>query len=107
MMPITLFGLMQRDDFLFDGIGGYDAIDGDGFLLSDAVGAVARLLFDGRVPPRVEMNHIVGGSQVQTQSARLQTDEEERHVPLLECYAGKRFSSLLSDWSASACPPLY
>ena len=79
-----LFGLMQRDDFLFDGIGGYDAIDGDGFLLSDAVGAVARLLFDGWVPPRVEMNHIVGGSQIETGAARLETDEKERHGSLLE-----------------------
>ena len=71
---------MQLDDLLFDRSFSDKPVDGDGILLSDAVGAVGSLLLYGRVPPRVEMDDIIGRREVQAQSSSLQTDEEERHV---------------------------
>ena len=35
---------MEMDDFFFNGAGGNQAIDGDGLMLPDAVGAVAGLV---------------------------------------------------------------
>ena len=75
---------MELDDLLLDSALGDEAVDGDGILLSDAVGAVRGLLLDGGIPPRIEVDDIVGGSKVQSQSARFQTDEEERHVARLK-----------------------
>jgi len=42
--------------------------------LSDAVRAVGRLIFNGRVPPRVVVDHHVGPGQVESASARLEAD---------------------------------
>lgn len=75
---------MQTDDLLLDGAGCDEAIDGDGTLLTDAVGAVAGLVLDGGIPPRVEVDDVVGSRQVESQSTGLQADEEQRLVACLE-----------------------
>ena len=75
---------MELDDLLLDGSLSDETVDRDRILLSDAVGTVRGLLLDSRVPPRIEMDNIVGSGEVQSQSARFQTDEEERHVARLE-----------------------
>lgn len=65
----VFFGGLEVDDFLFDGIAGEEAEDGDGFGLADAVGAVGGLGFGGGVPPWVEMDDDVGGGEVEAVSA--------------------------------------
>ncbi|MNR56989.1 hypothetical protein D3C85_1776750 [compost metagenome] len=55
---------MQGNDLLFDRVLGHQAVDGDRPLLAHAVGTVAGLVLDGRVPPGVEVDHIVGRRQV-------------------------------------------
>jgi hypothetical protein len=45
------------------------------------VGAVGGLVFDGRVPPRVVVDHRVGRGQVEADAAGLQADQEDRHSP--------------------------
>ena len=52
-------------------------------MLTDAVGAVTGLILDGGIPPRVEMDHIVGCGEVKAQSTSLETDEEEGDITLL------------------------
>ena len=58
-----------------------------GALLPEAVGSVGRLILHGGVPPRVKMDHVVGGGKVEPLPARLQADEEE--------------IALASDWNAA------
>ena len=59
------FGLVQTEDLLLDGVGSDEVIDRDVAMLTDTVGAVGGLLFDGRVPPRVEMDDVVGSGEVE------------------------------------------
>ena len=48
--------------------------------LADAVRAVDGLGLDGRVPPGVEQEDVVGGGQVQAEAAGLEADQEDRAV---------------------------
>src|SRR5207244_4510920 len=45
--------------------------------LPDAMRAVNRLRLDGRVPPGIEQEDVVGTGQVQADAARLKADQEE------------------------------
>ena len=77
-------GVMQTYDFLFDGVFADQMIDGDGLMLSDSVGAVGGLLLYGRIPPRVEVDDVVGGCEVESESACLQTDKEKGATAVLK-----------------------
>ena len=68
---------VELDDLFFDRVLGDESIHGDGALLADAVGAVGRLRFHRGVPPRVEVNHVVGGGEVQAEAAGFEADEEQ------------------------------
>ncbi len=57
---------------------GDEPVDHDAAVLADAVGAVDGLRLGGRVPPRVEQEHVVGLGQGETEPARLEADEEHR-----------------------------
>ena len=48
--------------------------------LADAVGAVRRLILDGRVPPAVEVEDVVGGRQVEPEAAGAQRHDEHPRV---------------------------
>src|SRR5258708_7731096 len=72
------FVILQLQDLLLDRVAGNQPVGEHVAILSDAVGTIDRLRFDGRIPPRVEDEHIVGGGQVQPQSTGLQTDEKQR-----------------------------
>ena len=74
------FGVVEAEDFLFDGVLGDEVIDGDLLLLADAVGAVGGLLFDGRIPPGVKVDDVVGPREVEAEAARLERDEEGREL---------------------------
>ena len=63
---------VQFDDLVFDGALGDEAVDGYRAGLADAVGAVRGLILHCRVPPRVHVDDIVGGGEVQTGAASLQ-----------------------------------
>jgi hypothetical protein len=49
--------------------------------LPQSVHAIAGLLLDGRVPPRVHEDHVVGGRQVQADTARLERDQKHDRLP--------------------------
>ncbi|MNR19846.1 hypothetical protein D3C85_1366590 [compost metagenome] len=68
---------MQGKDLFLDGVLGHQPIDGDRPLLAHAVGAVAGLVLHRRVPPGVEVDHIVGGGQVEPAASRLEADQEQ------------------------------
>ena len=72
-----LFTFLQLQDLFFDGVTGDEFINENGFILADAVGAVSGLHFDGRIPPRVQMDNVIGGGQVQADPAGFQADQEE------------------------------
>ena len=53
-------------------------------LLADAKGAVGRLVFDGGVPPAIEMKDMIGARQIQAGTARFQRkDEQGRPIRLV------------------------
>ena len=54
---------MQFQDLLLDGAGGYDPIDCYRILLTNAIGTVAGLILNSRIPPRIQMNDIIGSRQ--------------------------------------------
>ena len=68
---------VELEDGLLHGPARDQPIDGHGALLPEAVGSVGRLILHGGVPPRVKMDHVVGGGKVEPLPARLQADEEE------------------------------
>ena len=78
------FGLVQTEDLLLDGVGSDEVIDRDVAMLTDTVGAVGGLLFDGRVPPRVEMDDVVGSGEVEAYASRLEGDKEDLRLAMLE-----------------------
>ncbi len=78
MFHQLLLALLQGQDFLFHRVACDKFVDEDGFILPDAVRAVAGLLLDGGIPPGVEVDDVIGGGEIQPQPAGLETDKEER-----------------------------
>ena len=74
------FGGLECHDFFFDGSLRDEPVDDDGPGLTDSVGAVDGLRLDGRVPPRVEQDDVVGLDEVEPDTARLERDEERWRV---------------------------
>ena len=79
-----LLRLMETENLILDGILRNKMIYSHILLLTYTVGTVGRLLLDGRIPPRVKVNHIVRARKIQTKSSCLQTDEKDRTRPSLE-----------------------
>ncbi len=79
-----LLACLQLQNTGFDGIFRDEFVDEDGLVLTDAVGAVGGLAFNGRVPPGIVMNHGVGGGQVEADASGLEADQEERDIALLK-----------------------
>lgn len=79
-----LLRLMETENLILDGILRNKMIYSHILLLTYTVGTVGRLLLDGRIPPRVKVNHVVRARKIQTKSSCLQTDEKDRTRPSLE-----------------------
>jgi hypothetical protein len=60
---------VQGDDGFLDGAARDQADDGDGAALADAVAAIGGLIFDGGVPPGIEVDDGVGGGEVEASAA--------------------------------------
>lgn len=76
--------IVQRYDLLLDRIGHDQAVDRDRPRLADAVGAIRGLVFDGRVPPGVQVDDVVRGGQVQTGPSGAQADQKDGALAGLE-----------------------
>ena len=59
-------------------------IDGDRLGLAHAVRSIAGLILDGRVPPGIEVDDGIGLGQIQTRAPRLEADQKQRNLCLLE-----------------------
>ena len=68
--------MVQLHDLLLDGALGDQPVDGNGAGLADAVGAVRRLVLHRRVPPRIEVNHVICGREIQALPAGPEADQE-------------------------------
>src|SRR5881394_2951235 len=68
--------LLEGQNLLFHGAARDELVAGDDTGLADAVGAISGLVFDGGIPPWVEVNHGVRAGQVQAHAAGFKTDEE-------------------------------
>ena len=79
-----LLGLLQLHDLFFNGVLCNELIHLHRVLLTDAVGAVRRLILDRGIPPRIQMDHVVGRREVEPRAARLEADEKERHAAQAE-----------------------
>jgi len=87
LRKITLC-LVERHDLFFDGSLRHQAIDRDRSILTHAMCAGGCLIFDRGVPPGIQMNHIIGGGQVQPRPAGLKTDEEDFTFARLKGFNG-------------------
>src|SRR5690606_21418924 len=67
---------LQLGHALFDRFRAQDSVSHDRPRLADAVRAVDRLSFRGRVPPWVEDEDVVGSRQVQPYATCLQAEQE-------------------------------
>ena len=75
---------MQLEDLLLDGVGAYKPDHSNVPLLPYSMGTVCSLILDGRVPPRVHQDDVIGGSKVETQSSSLEANKEELAIATLE-----------------------
>ncbi|MNY00594.1 hypothetical protein D3C86_1330940 [compost metagenome] len=76
--------VLQLLDLFLDAAAGDQLVDEHRLVLADAVGAVAGLGLGGRVPPGVEVDHGIGGGEVEAGAAGLEADQEHRHLAGLE-----------------------
>ena len=76
--------LLELVDAVFDGAGADEFVDEDGFVLADAVGAVSRLVFGGRVPPGVVVDDGVCGGEVESGASGFEGNEEDGLGAILE-----------------------
>ena len=76
---------MQLHDLFLDGAAGHQPVDGHRSRLADAVGTIGGLVFGRRIPPRVHVDHVVGGGEVQARAARLERDQEHIALARLKC----------------------
>jgi hypothetical protein len=79
-----LTSTLQGEDLFLDAAGHDQLVDEHRLVLPEAVGAVGGLVLDRRVPPRVVVDHGIGGGQVEAEAAGLEADQEDRHPALLE-----------------------
>ncbi len=68
---------MQSDYFFFDGVFTDQPIDSHRPGLTNSMSPVGGLVFNGRIPPGVHMQDIIGSSEVQSQTARFEADQEQ------------------------------
>ena len=67
-------------DLFFEGVLGDEAVDEDVVLLADAVGAVCRLRLYGGIPPKVVMDDMGGGGEVEAGAGGFQGEDEESRL---------------------------
>lgn len=68
---------VQGDDLLLNGVLGDQSVNGHRAQLTHAVSSVAGLIFHRRVPPGIEVDHVIRRRQVQTGAAGLEADQED------------------------------
>lgn len=68
--------LLKLENLLFDGVRCDEAVCEHLLRLTDSVRAVDSLCLDGWVPPRIEEEDIVGGSDREPNASCLQADQE-------------------------------
>ena len=78
------FCLVQGHYFFFDRVPGDQPVNGNRPFLTDPVGAVGCLVLHGRVPPGIHVDDVIGGGQVQPESAGFQADEKQVAFTALE-----------------------
>jgi hypothetical protein len=78
---------LKLQDSLLNRIASYQAMNEDRIFLPDSVGSIGGLVFDSRVPPRVEDVHVISGSQRQACAPCSEGQEHDRRsVDSLESF---------------------
>ena len=70
------FSRLEFIHFFLDRAHGHQPVDENRLVLPDAMGAVDRLLLDGRIPPGIEHDHGIRRCQVEAHATGLQADQE-------------------------------
>jgi hypothetical protein len=83
--------LLQSEDLFLDAAGDDQLVDENGLVLTETMGTIGGLVFGRRVPPRVVVDHGVGGGQIQSDAAGFQADQKDRHFARLKA-ANLRFA---------------
>ena len=69
---------LEGEDFLFHRVGGDETVSDDGLGLADAMRAVDRLGFDGRIPPRIAEDNVAGRSEIEAGAGGFEREQENR-----------------------------
>ncbi len=77
---------LEFQDFLLDGISDDELLDEDGFRLTHTVCSIGCLIFDGRIPPGIHMDHIVGSGEIESHTSCLQTDEKYGYASRIKMF---------------------
>ena len=75
---------MEVHDLLFDRTFRDQPVDGHRSRLTDAVGTIRGLVLHCGIPPRVHVDDVVRGGQVQAEAARLERNEKDIAIARLE-----------------------
>ena len=73
-------GFLQFENLLFHRVLADELVGEDLTGLTDTVGTVCGLTFHCGVPPRVVVDNVVGGGQVEARAASLERDQEDRNL---------------------------
>ena len=79
----ALLALLEFEDAFFNGVLDDEASDVNRTSLTDAVDAVDRLRLNGRRPPRIKNEDMVGLREVQPEPSCLHRDQKDKTVVLL------------------------
>ena len=77
----VFLALDHRVDLLLECVLGNETVNHHVFVLADTVGTVGGLSLDGRVPPKIKMNHVRGCGQIKAGSGGLQGKNEYLVLP--------------------------
>ncbi len=76
--------MLQGLDLFLHGTRADQLVDEHRLVLADAMGAIGGLRFDGRIPPRVVVDHGIGRGEIEAHATGLQADQEDGYLASLE-----------------------
>src|ERR1043166_2606329 len=78
--------LLKHEDFFLNGAARDELVTRDDTRLADTMHAIGCLIFNGGVPPRIEMNHRVRRGKVQPDTASFEADQKHRRGTALKLF---------------------
>ena len=103
---------LQLTDLVLDGIADQQSVGKDCLRLTDSMGAINGLIFDGWIPPRIKKDHVRCYFQIESRAAGFQRNKEytwtwftpKIHDKIAAIF---RLSGELEQWATQITDPLF